>query len=107
MLIDNDLNVIYFDNDDDFYQFCVEPQLVSREYTNNNGEIDQYLDFNFTPGYNDAIDNATIFVINDKNSNILKHNNVVSYRTISKKVDNVKPWYYTKIFEKKKKFINC
>ena len=93
--------VMYFDTDDDFYQFCVEPVLIAREYTNNRGDIDYYSDFNFTNAYQDAIKNNIAFVIRDKNSNILKHKGVVSYKTISKQTQNLKPWYYEKIFTKK------
>ena len=37
---------------------------------NQNGEIDQYSDFNFTSCYNDASDRNIAFVIRDKNSQI-------------------------------------
>ncbi len=94
-------SVIYFDTDNDFYNFCVEPVLIPKEYTNQNGEIDQYSDFNFTSCYNDAIDRNIAFVIRDKNSQILKHNGVVSYRTISKQTQNLLPYWYEKIFNKK------
>ena len=86
--------VMFFDNDDDFYTFCVTPQIVARNYINHNGEMDQYGDFDFTPAYNDAINKGIQFVILDPNSQIIKHNNVVSYRTISKKVQNLNNYRY-------------
>ena len=97
MLMKKYNGVMYFDTDDDFYRFCVDPQLCVKTY-DNNGEPSEYLDFNFSPGYSDALANNIAFVIRNMNSQILKHNGVVSYRTISKKVDNLKPWYYEKIF---------
>lgn len=89
-------DVMYFNTDDDFYTFCVEPILVPIEYTNANGEIAHYVDFNFTNQYQDAINKNIAFVIKDKNSQIMKHDGVVSYRTISKQAQNLEPWYYKK-----------
>ena len=94
-------DVMYFNTDDDFYAFCVEPVLVVKEYINNSGHVDQYTDFNFTNAYEEAVKNNIAFVIRDKKSQILKHNGVVSYRTISKQSQNLKPWFYEKIFTKK------
>ena len=94
-------DVMYFNTDDDFYAFCVEPVLVAKEYINNSGQVDQFADFNFTNAYEEAVKNNVAFVIRDKNSQILKHNGVVSYRTISKQSQNLKPWFYEKIFTKK------
>ena len=101
MITNEDYNVMYFDTDDDFYQFCVDPEIIPKEYINKDGQIAYYGDFNLSQAYNDAINNSTLFVIRDKNSQILKHNGVVSYRTISKKVNNVQPWYYETIYNKK------
>ena len=94
-------DVMYFNTDDDFYAFCVEPVLVVKEYINNSGQVDQYTDFNFTNAYEEAVKNNIAFAIRDKKSQILKHNGVVSYRTISKQSQNLKPWFYEKIFTKK------
>lgn len=91
--------VLYFDTDDDFYKFCVEPKLIVKTCKNYNGDDVCCTTFDFTPAYNDELSNNTIFVMRDKNSQIIKHDNVVSYRTISKKVKNLMPWYYEKIFE--------
>ena len=93
-------SVMYFDNDNDFYTFCVSPVLVPTDYTNRYGEPDQYYTFNFTDCYNDAIKNNVAFVMRDKNSQILKHKGIVSYRTISKQTQNLLPWYYEKLFNK-------
>lgn len=95
-------DIIYFNTDNDFYKYCVEPKLVKVEYINSIGETNSYIDFNFTPGYLEDVKNNKIFIIRDKNSQIIKHNNTVSYRTISKKVNNVKPYYYERVYSKLK-----
>jgi len=89
-------NVIYFDNDDDFYKFSVEPILIQKMTDTG---ID-YFDFNFSPGYSDALDNCKCFIIKDKNSNIYKHK-CVSYKTISKPINNLKNIQYDNILKKK------
>ncbi len=101
MVTNTDYNVVYFDTDDDLYKYVVIPQIVQREYTNNAGETAYYGDFDLNPVYYDDLDKSVVYVVKDPNSQILKHNGVVSYRTISKKLDNVKPWYYEKIYDKK------
>jgi hypothetical protein len=99
---DNDNNILYFDTDDDFYEFSVVPMLVVREYVNNKGEKSAYTDFDFTNDYKNAIDKGTKFIIRDPKSLIVKHNNTVSYRTISKPVQNLEPWYYENLYKKQK-----
>lgn len=99
--LDKYTDAMYFNTDDDFYTFCVHPVIVAREYTTNTGSVSQYADFDFTNAYEEAVKNNVAFVIRDKNSQILKHNGVVSYRTISKQTKNLKPWFYETIFTKK------
>lgn len=94
-------DIIYFNTDDDFYKYCVNPKLVQVEKINSIGETNAYCDWNFTPGYLEDVKSNKVFIIRDKNSKIIKRNNIVSYRTISKKVQNVKPYYYEKIYKKK------
>lgn len=101
MVTNTDYNVIYFDTDDDLYNYVVIPQIVEREYVNKNGEVDYYADFNLNPAYYDDLNNSVKYVIRDKNSKILKRNNTVSYRTISKKLKNLQPWYYEDFYNKK------
>ncbi len=93
--------VMFFNSDKDFYEFCVKPIVVVRDYINPLGEQGQYLDFDFSDAYNDAIQNNIAFVIKDKNSQILKHHGVVSYRTLSKQSQNLEPWFYEKYFTEK------
>lgn len=85
-------NILYFNNDDEFYRFCVVPEIVTVKYMNNAGQPDCYADFNFTNEYNKAIEDGTLFCIKDENSNIFK-NKAVSYRTITKPVSNLKQYF--------------
>ena len=48
-------NILYFDNDEAFYNWCVVPQLKTCEYTDNLGNIKYFADFDFTHEYLDAI----------------------------------------------------
>ena len=38
-------NILYFDNDEAFYNWCVVPQLKTCEYTDNLGNIKYFNDF--------------------------------------------------------------
>jgi len=81
---------IYFNNDDEFFDYCVIPSLVPIEY-NINGTQGYYYTFNFTPQYNKAINDGITFIIKDDNSQIYKHGKV-SYKTITKDVQNLEEW---------------
>ena len=85
-------NIIFFNNDDEFYQYCVVPELVPVQYIDNSGVEKYYTDFNFTPQYQHAIDNGMRFIIKDEDSNIFKHG-AVSYRTITKDIQNLDQWF--------------
>lgn len=81
-------NILVFENDAEFEDFAVDPQLiVSKMNIGNNQEI-LYTDFNFTHDYYKAIEEGKMFEIKDKNSRIMK-NGDISYRTITKKVENL------------------
>jgi len=85
-------NIIYFDSDDDFYNFCVVPELVPREYTLADGRVVYFSDFDFTKCYKDALSQGKRFIIKDEDSSIFKHG-AVSYRTITKNVDNLDQYF--------------
>ena len=85
-------NIIYFDSDNEFYEYSVVPELVPVQYIDSEGNEKYYSDFNFTPQYNAAINNNMRFVIKDEDSQIYKHG-CVSYRTISKEISNLDPWF--------------
>ena len=83
MRFDNKRNIIYFDNDDDFFNFAVIPALVIRD-----GKHGKYTDFDFSKDYLEKINNGTRFVIEDVNSRIMK-NGHINFRTITKNVENI------------------
>lgn len=84
-------NTIYFDSDDEFLTFCVDPRPVIRK-----GKHAKYVDFNFTKHYKDELDNGTRFCIKDENSVITKRG-AVTFMTESKAVENLDPWYGVEI----------
>lgn len=90
-------NILYFDNDEAFYNWCVVPQLKTCEYTDNLGNIKYFVDFDFTHEYLDAIAKGLRFIIKDEDSQICKHK-AVSYRTITKNIDNLDN-YYADLYE--------
>lgn len=85
-------DVIYFDNDDAFYDFCVIPQLIILTRKDKDGNEYKYTDFDFSKQYLDALKNDMKFVIKDQNSEIAKRGEV-SYRTITKPVQNLQNYY--------------
>lgn len=90
--LDKDDSVIYFENDEEFYQFCVAPVLKSQEYKRKDGTVGYFADFDFTQGYKDAVKAGKRFVIKDEDSQIFKHGSV-SYRTITKNVQNLDQYF--------------
>lgn len=94
-------NVIYFDTDDDFYNYAVKPNFVVNQ--NPNGRM--CYDMDMTDEYKLAVENGKLFCIKDENSAIYKHG-CVSCRTLSKQVQNLEPYFtdFTdRIIEKKTK----
>ena len=85
-------NIMHFKNDDEFYEWCVVPELVLIEETDKFGRTYKVSDFNLSEGYNNAIAEGKHFMIDDENSQICKHG-CVSYRTISKPIQNLETYY--------------
>ena len=88
MITNDNENIIYFDNDDEFYEFCVVPKLVPVQYVNGDGQIAYYTDFNLSDAYHDAVKAGKKFMIKNEDSSIFKHK-CVSYRTLSKPIENL------------------
>lgn len=86
------VNKMYFDSDDDFYKFCVDPIIIPVEYITDEGETKYSMDFNFTKSYQDAVNQGKIFIIKDPDSQIFKHQ-AVSYRTITKPIQNLEQYF--------------
>lgn len=96
-------NIIYFDNDNEFYDYCVKPTVV----VNSNALGSLGYDIEFTDHYNNAIANNQRFCIKDENSKIFKHN-CVNYKLISKDIQNLEPYFagFTdKVIDKKLQLI--
>lgn len=87
----NDDNIIYFDSDEDFYKFCVVPELITIE-CDIDGVKHYYYDFDFSYLYKDAIKQGKHFIIKDENSSIFK-NKTISYRTITKPIQNLYQYF--------------
>ena len=81
-------NVIYFDTDDDFYDYAVKPNFVVKQ----NLKGGMYYDMDMTDEYKLAVENGKLFCIKDENSAIYKHG-CVSCRTLSKQVQNLEPYF--------------
>ena len=97
-----DKNLIIFDNDEEFFNFSVSPNFE----VNYSDTSDRYFyTINFTDDYNNAISNDIYFIINDENSQIEKHN-CVTYKTISKKIQNLEPYNMLSLIKKINKIIN-
>lgn len=91
-----DKNLIIFDNDEEFFNFSVSPNF---EVNYSNTSDRYFYTINFTDDYNNAISNDIYFIINDENSQIEKHN-CVTYKTISKKIQNLEPYNMLSLIKK-------
>lgn len=83
MRIDQENNIIYFDNDEEFYDLCVNPDPVIKT----GKSVIKCFDMDFTDWYKSHVDEATKIVILDSHSEILHHGGVVTYRTCNKKIN--------------------
>ena len=82
--------VMCFENDDEFFDFAVNPLIRVMEDPKSGTH---YYDYDLTTNYNDALKDNVEFIIRDPNSLISKRN-CVSYKLISKKIQNMHPYYY-------------
>lgn len=81
-------NIIYFNNDQEFYDACVCPNVKLHQSENNTF----YFDIDFTAFYKNAVNSGKVFVIKDENSIIYKHR-AVHLRSVSAPVENLEPYY--------------
>ena len=84
MRIDQKNNIIYFDNDEEFYDFCVESYSINRRVRDHRVRKSGW---DFTDWYKSHVDENTKIVILDDDSTILRRGGVVSYRTCNKKIN--------------------
>ena len=94
MITDKEQNIIYFDNDDEFYDYVVVPEIVAypTDHIDKYGYPVYYYDWNFSDMYNKDIKNGISFIIKDENSQIFKHG-AVTYSTITKPVTNLQQYF--------------
>ena len=100
-------NIIFFDSDDEFYNFAVVPQTYVK-YVNYNNESRPVMDFDLSYKYNRAIDNNYNFIIRNEDSQIYKHG-CVNFGCMSKPIKNLKPYFKNfteKIYDRDKKFFS-
>ena len=84
----NNIETRYFENDDEFYNYCVDPRIIPMK----SDEGFYYTTFNFTPQYLSDIDNGVKFVIKDVDSVIFKHK-AVSVGLMNKRVQNLEQYF--------------
>ena len=65
-------------------------EMESTFITKSSNKKNQYIKKIFLP--KESTPNCSIFIIKDENSQIYKHG-AVSYRTITKEISNLEPWY--------------
>lgn len=85
-------DIIYFDNDDEFYRFCVVPALYVVTKKNNAGGETLTTDFDLSYAYKDAIDKGIKFCIKDQDSQIFKHG-CVAFSCVNKPVENLVQYF--------------
>ena len=85
-------NIMYFIDDDDFAQFCINPNEIINTVVDGNGVVKYFVDYDFTPMYLNAVKNGIKFCIQDVNSHVNK-DGYLGYRTCSKKIDNIERYY--------------
>lgn len=82
MRYDKENNTITFADDNEFYNWAVLPFDVFKR--TEKGTL--IFTWNFTSSYEKAVDEGTKFVIDDPNSQIVKHQ-AVTYRTVTRPVE--------------------
>lgn len=99
-------NVVYFESDDDFTDFCVKPYALIVASKNGRPKVEGY----YTDEYLDCLEQGKIFIIKDENSLIekrkmvtkrvpIKVENFPAYQhdtLVQLEVQNVEPYFCTK-----------
>ena len=79
----------HFKDDNEFCQFAIDPNLViNTDRCVIDGKNISSYDFKFTDSYNKAIEDGTLFVIDDKKSLINKRG-AVTIKLITKPIENL------------------
>ena len=83
--IDRENNIIYFDNDEEFYDLCVESFSVNRRVRD---QRVRKAGWNFSDWYQSHVNDATKIVILDDDSTILRRGGMVAGRAgITRKIN--------------------
>lgn len=85
-------NILYFDNDDEFSSFCINPTLTTYVVQDEDGIDHTYVDYDFTDQYKNAVANGQRFCIKDLASHVNK-DGLLGYRNTTKVIDNVERYY--------------
>ena len=85
MRIDQENNIIYFDNDEEFYDFCVETYSINRRVRDHRV---RKAGWDFSDWYQSNVNEDTRIVILDSNSTILRRGGMVTGRAgITRKIN--------------------
>ena len=87
-----DVPTMYFDNDDEFYIFSVDPNIITTPYTRADGTTGYVADWDFTQGYKDAVADGVRFIIKDEDSQIYKHK-AITHRVATKPISNLEQYF--------------
>lgn len=85
-------NVLYFNNDDDFSLFCMNPELKTYSRVDNFGNTVYQTYYDFSDDYLNAVNSGMYFCVKDENSHVNK-DGILGYKNTSKCIDNVKRYY--------------
>lgn len=66
-------NAYYFDTDDDFINFCMDPTKKVTTIICDDGTVRALGDYDYSDMYKKCIANGTHFIIKDENSRIIKN----------------------------------
>lgn len=88
---DND-NIMYFDNDDDFAVFCMNPNIQIYTTKNSFGQDIILATYDFSNQYKNAVTNGIKFCIQDEKSRVNK-DGLLGFRNCTKQVSNIEPYY--------------
>ena len=91
-MLDNQDNIMYFTNDDDFATFCINPQVKITTVKDKDNNDVVYYDYDFTPMYLDAVAKGTRFCIRDLHSHVNK-DGFLGYGLTTKPIDNIERYY--------------
>ena len=90
-------DIIFFDSDDEFYEFCVVPALFVVKKRNRNGDYTMTTDFDLSPMYNeyvkqedflDIVEEVTTKVINERSEEKRQYyKNIFLHSVIAEEVD--------------------